>query len=705
MTSSPLNLRPLPTLLLASALVAISLGSVEPAHAQQRIKEMPGYDQYTEMAPKLRDAFVSGAVRVDWADDGESFTYEFGDKRYRYDVSEREATEIEAPAEEEGGGRRGPARGRQFEEYESPDGSMTAYYDDRNVWLRDADGSNVQQLTTDGSEKYRVKNGSASWVYGEELGQRTAMWWSPDSRKLAYFRFDESHVLDFYLQMDQTEIQSSLDIEAYPKAGTTNPVVDIYVHDIESGERTHLDVRDGQPLSDDVVGHYAYNVSWTPDGTELLVHRTNRRQNVMELAACSPEEGSCRVVVREEWPASWTDNRPEMQWLEDGQRFIWESERTGWRNYYLYDLRGGLVSTLTRRDAEVAGIVSVDEDADGQGAGALYYMARTGDNHMMVQLHRVRLDGTGDMRITDPSLNHSVQPSPDNEYFVDIAQAHDVPPETRLLDADGRVIDVIAESDVSGLEDLGKEPVEMFTFTSADGETELHGMLAKPSNFDPSKSYPMLVGVYSGPRTNGARETFSTGSTLTEFGFLVASLDARSAGGRGKEFLDAIYENLGVTEIDDLAAGVRHLRERDYVDGDNVGIYGTSYGGYASAMAILRHPDAFQAASAASAVTDWRHYDTIYTERYMYTPQANADGYDAGSAMTYADQLEGALMIYYGTADNNVHPNNSMQLIQALQEADKSFEVQVGPDRGHSGINTMRMMEFFIENLVLDAAE
>jgi dipeptidyl-peptidase-4 len=211
----------------------------------------------------------------------------------------------------------------------------------------------------------------------------------------------------------------------------------------------------------------------------------------------------------------------------------------------------------------------------------------------------------------------------------------------------------------------------------------------------------VLLSVYAGPATNGARETFVNPSAIAEYGFIVVSLDARSAAGRGKRFLDAIYLKLGVTEIDDLAAGVKSLWSRPYIDRTRVGIYGTSYGGYASAMAIVRYPEVFAAASAGSSVTDWRHYDTIYTERYMYTPQVNKTGYDAGSVMTYVNNLKGRLMIYYGTADNNVHPNNSMQLIQALQRAGKSFEVQVGPDAGHTALNTARMMEFFIENLVM----
>jgi dipeptidyl-peptidase-4 len=262
----------------------------------------------------------------------------------------------------------------------------------------------------------------------------------------------------------------------------------------------------------------------------------------------------------------------------------------------------------------------------------------------------------------------------------------------------------LLKSDTTKFDQLGLKRVELIKYKAADGVTDLHGLLHFPSSFDPNKKYPLLVSVYAGPATNGARETFTLPNALTEYGFLVATLDSRSAGGRGKRSLDTIYMKLGVVEIDDQAAGVKSLWSRAYVDRNRVGIFGTSYGGYASAMCLLRHPDVFQAASASSAVTSWYHYDTIYTERYMWIPQENKEGYEAGNAMNYADKLKGRLMIYYGTADNNVHPNNSMQLIQALLSKGKSFEVQVGPDAGHSGIRQDRMMEFFIENLVLNGA-
>jgi dipeptidyl-peptidase-4 len=551
-------------------------------------------------------------------------------------------------------------------------------------------------ITTDGSAERRIKYGTASWVYGEELDQVTAMWWSPRGDRIGYYRFDESGVPDYYLQLGQTGLQSVMDVEAYPKAGVPNPVVELFVYDLASRTSVRMDVRDGLPFSDSVVGHYVYSVGWSPDGDEITFNRTNRRQNVMEFTACSPTTGACRAVVREEWPTGWVENSPAMRYLADGKRFIWASERTGFRNLYLYDLSGKLLATLTQHPFEVASIVAVDEKA-----GAVWYLARSGDNHMKLQLHRVGLDGKGERRLTDPAFTHSVSLAPGGRYIVDVAQAHDRAPVTRLLDARGDVVAELAASDLTAFDSLGLEKVELFSFTAADGLTELHGLLHRPSDFDPARKYPLLVSVYAGPATNGARETFTLPSPLTEYGFLVATLDSRSAGGRGKRFLDAIYQKLGTVEVDDQAAGVRALARRPYVDATRVGVFGTSYGGYASAMALVRHPDVFFAASASSPVTDWRHYDTIYTERYMWTPQENTAGYDAGSVMTYADRLRGRLMLYYGTADNNVHPNNAMQLIAALQAAGKSFDVQVGPDRGHTAINQDRMMEFFIEHLVL----
>jgi dipeptidyl-peptidase 4 len=687
---------------LATLFALLATASVQ---SQDRLKTMPGYEQYSKMSREISGSVKSGNLSVKWLEGGKAFEYRKDGKTYRYDVATRNAAEASsssADSDSSGDGRMtrgqfgGPGRGRQFDTAASPDGKLKAVYRNRNLWLTDADGGNEIQVTQDGNEKDRIKNGTASWVYGEELFQRTAIWWSPDNKKVAYYRFDESKVPDYYLQLNQTKLQSTMDVEPYPKAGAPNPVAEVYVYDLASRQRTRMDVRDGKEFDDSVVGHYVYRVAWSQDGTELLCNRTNRRQNIMELIACSPETGKCRVIVREEWPASWTENSPAMQFLKDGERFIWTSERTGWRNLYLYHKSGKLLAILTSHASDVGNVVRVNEET-----GQLFYMARSGDNPMKLQLHRVGLDGKGDRRLTDPVFNHNVDVAPDGKHFVDVAQTHNSPPVTRLMDETGKTVTELAASDTTKFDQIGLKKVELFTFKAADGTTDLYGMLHKPSNFDPAKKYPLLVTVYAGPATNGARETFTTPNAITELGFLVASLDSRSAAGRGKKFLDAIYLKLGVPEIDDQAAGVKALAQRPYVDGMRVGIYGTSYGGYASALALLRHPDVFQAACASSPVTDYRLYDSIYTERYMWTPQENKEGYDAGSAMTYAEKLSGRLMLFYGTADNNVHPSNTLQLVSALQRAGKSFELQVGPDLGHSSIRMDRMLEFFIENLVL----
>jgi dipeptidyl-peptidase-4 len=684
---------------LAAVALALFIAGAALAVAQDRLKNYPGYDRYQKMSKEIQAAFKSGAVQARWAEDSLSFEFTRDGKNWKYDIRSRKLADLGPAAKPDakpGMRRGGPERGRQYTEALSPDKKLKAFYREHNLWLSGADGKNEAAVTTEGNAAARTKYGSASWVYGEELNQNTAMWWSPDGTKLAFYRFDESKVPDYFLQMDQTKLYTKADIEAYPKAGEPNPVADLYVYDLAAKKTVQVDVRDGKAFDNGVVGHYVYQVTWSPDGKELLFNRTNRRQNILEFAAADPATGKCRVIIREEWPTGWVENSPSLTWLKDNRRFIWASERTGFRNFYLYDIGGKLLATLTSHPFEVGAIVRLDEKA-----GLLFYTARDGANTMMMQLHRVGLDGKKDVRLTDPAFNHSVSLSPDGKHFIDIAQTHDTPPVSRLVDAKGKVVAELAKSDLSKYGELGLKKAELLKFKAADGVTDLFGVLQFPSNFDPAKKYPLLVSVYAGPGWNGARETFMTANPLCEYGFLVASFDFRGSSGRGKKAMDSIYLKLGVVEMDDQAAGVKSLYGRPYFDKGRVGVFGTSYGGYASALCLLRHPDVFTAASAHSAVTSWYQYDSIYTERYMWIPQENKEGYEAGNAMNFVKDLKGRMMIYYGTADNNVHPTNAMQLIAALQREGKSFEVQVGPDLGHTGLRQERMMEFFIENLVL----
>ncbi|HKS07441.1 MAG TPA: DPP IV N-terminal domain-containing protein [Gemmatimonadaceae bacterium] len=697
--------------LLAS--LSVSAFAQRGGQASDRLQAMPGYARYTEMAPKLGASIVSGAIQPTWAADSKTFEYNFTGRRFRFDVATAKATDI-GPATTAGGPGRGGfgggggrggcnvpvERGRQCPNALSPDGTKRAVYKDNNLWLGDAQGNNLVAITTEGNGAKRIKYGTGSWVYGEELGQVTAMWWSPDGTKLGYYRFDESPVRDYYLQMNQTQVHDSLDVEAYPKAGAGNPIVEMYIYDLNTKTSTKLDIRDGKPFENSVVGYYAYDVSWTADSKEMLVHRTNRRQQILEFVACDPATGKCRVVFREEWPTGWVENSPPKRWLADNKRFILNSERSGFANYYMYDVSGRLINPITKGAFEVIGISALNEQAN-----TMFYTARDGDNFMKTQLHRVKLDGTGDVRLTDPAFTHTATLSPDQKYFVDVYQKHNEPPATRVVDAtNGKVVAELTKSDLTQFEALKLRKAEMYTYLAADGKTQLHGMITFPSNFDPSRKYPTLISIYGGPASASNSENFRGPQPLAEYGFIIVSLNSRAVPGMGKRTLDALYLKLGQTEMDDFALGIKALWDRPYFDKNRVGMFGTSYGGYTSAMMIVRHPDVVQVASSMSPVTAWDHYDTIYTERYMWIPQENIEGYRLGSAMNYAANLKGRLMLYYGTADNNVHPNNMMQFIQALNRANKSFEVQVGPDQGHTALGQNRMMEFFIENLVMSQA-
>ena len=684
------------------------IGVVASASAQSRLREHPEWARYEKVRDQGGRALKSGAVAVTWIDGGKALTFEWDGRQKRCDLEKRAVEDlgpakVAAPAplaavdraREQREWRDRPDRGRQFPAVPSPDGAMVAWHQGRNLHVGATAGGEHRAVTTDADDRNRLRYGSASWTYGEEFFQKSAIWWSPEGRRLAFYRFDESRVPDFYLARDLTARHSTLEIEPYTKAGGPNPQVDVVVHDLDTRRSVTIDVRSGKPFADDVPGHYVFAVRWAPDGRELLFHRMDRRQKVLELCAADPASGSVRVVYHESWPASWVD--PEsatLHFLRDGRRFLRESERSGWRNLVRHDLAGGEPVAVTSHQQETAGIVRVDE-----AAGTIHYLARSGEHPAKLQLHRCRLDGSADVRLTDPARHHAVDIAPDGRHFVDVSQTHDEPPVTRVLDADGRVVADLAASDLKGWEPLGLRRVERFAFKAADGTTDLHGLLHHPPQFNAGRKWPLLVHVYAGPGTSGVRGTFMSPSPMTAPGFLVATFDARSAPGYGKKAMDAIYQRLGIAEVDDIAAGIRALAARSFVDPRRVGIHGTSYGGMVSAMAILRHPDVFQAACTSSGVMDFRNYDSIYTERYLGLPGEAAAAYDAASPLPLAPKLTGRLMIFFGTADNNVHLNNSLQLIKALQDTGRSFDVQVGPDAGHVSINQERLLEFFCDSL------
>jgi len=685
-----------PTLSVICTILTLSSNGQQPA---DKIDDMAKFDRYE----RLRRIISKSVDRNDfpkfkWSEGGNSFTYEIEKKRYSYDLEANASTKLEGKEEETKPFRRPPDRGRQFAVVYNSDKTLKAYTEDRNVYISKLNGTGLVPVTKDGNEKDRIKFGIASWVYGEELGVREAMWFSPDGKKLAFYGFNEKDVIDFYLTIDETKVQNKLDVEPYPKAGAPNPIVDLYIYDLESKQTTKVDAHWDTGVDPD-LGHYLYNVRWSPDGKELLFNRTNRRQCIMEFAAANPETGKCRVVIRESHTQSWTEPSPEMQWVEDEKgektKFLWLNYRNGYKNLSLVNFDGSGEKPITKHNFDVAGIARFNNKKK-----VIYYTARDGENPYRLQLHKVNLDGTAEKRLTNPKFSHSVQVNEDCSRIVDTYETVDIPPATDELDGDGKLVKNISKADASRFEKQGLKSVEMFSYTAADGKSTCYGYLMKPPSFDPKRKYPMIVTTYSGPESGTYSERFQVPNPACELGFLVASFDGRGTIARGQAFLDEIYGKLGVVEIDDQAAGVKFLAQRPYVDGKNVGIFGTSYGGYATIMCVLRHPEAFKAGVACSSVTAWENYDSIYTERYMNTPQLNPQGYLAGSAMTYAKDLQGHLLLFYGTLDNNVHPTNTHQLAAALNKAGKNYDMMVGPDMGHAQMNMNKIWSFFCEHLM-----
>ncbi len=681
----------------AVAIVVVAVTTIcASARGQDRLRTLPGYDRVQKISAELGSLVRGGDVGalhwhidrgyLDFTSKGEHLRFDFKTKSIAPAPTETEE-DAASPRNAQRPWRPPPRRGQQRDMEPSPDGAWVASSKGWNVHLESPDGEKHIDVTTHGTRKLRY--GTASWVYGEELDQDDAMWWSPDSTMLAFYEFDERAVKDFYLLGSLTELRPELLLEGYPKPGEPNPIAHLMVYHLADGTTTTIDV--GADTE-----QYIYNVQWTKAGDELLYFRTNRRQNELELIAADPHTGRTRLVHREVQD-TWQENRPTMQFLADGRRFIWETERNMVSQFELRSLDGSLIATLTPPEFDAVAIEKVDEEA-----GALYYMARSDEHPLNVHLHRVNLDGTGEKRLTQEPMRHRVQLSPDHTHFVTTYQSATSPPASALYTIEGERLATLAEADISRMESLGLEMPELFSFTAADGETELFGVLFKPSDFDPAKKYPLIVDVYGGPFFQTLRNTFRPVEPMCELGCLIAVLENRGTTGRGKKFESATYLKLGTEDIADQAAGVRALRERPYVDGNRVGIFGHSYGGYMSAMAVLRYPDVFHVAVAGAPVTDWRNYDTIYTERYMRTPQENAEGYDAGSCMTYVNQFRGRLLIMHGMADDNVHPTNAWQLIDAMQRAGKHIDMVFYPSRGHGlarGSEAVKW-EYLYDNLI-----
>ena len=580
-------------------------------------------------------------------------------------------------------------RGRAYPEEFSPDFKYTAYAKDFNLYLRNIERDREEALTTDGHEDLR--NAWPDWVYPEELGQYDVFWWSPNSDKIAYMQFDE-HPVKKYPIVHDASFDFYAEMESYPKAGANNPIVKFFIIDINSKKKVLIDTG----IETNV---YLYNGQWTNDGKEFTLKRMNRLQNMIELLAADPETGKTRVILTEEEPCYFNE-RNNLHFLSDGKRFLWTSEVFGWNEIYMYDMSGKLIKQLTNKKLPVGGIVEIDEV--NEWVYFTGYETRGCESH----LYRVKFDGSKFKKLTKGAGSHNVNVSPGGKYFVDNFSSWDNPGEVKLYSGDGKLVKELGKSVITDeLKNLKLVKPEHFTFKSADGKDDIDGILYKPADFDPNKKYPVIYSVYGGPGARMIRNSWNmTGADqrLAQLGFLILRTDHSGVSRRGKAFETKMYMKLGQVELADHAAAVKHISKRKYVDATRVGIYGHSYGGYMTCIALLKEPDVFHVGVAGAPVTDWRNYDSIYTERFMRRPQDNLEGYELGSCMKYASDLKGKLFIHHGATDDNVHPGNTIQLVYALLEAGKRFDMKIYPEQRH-GIRYSQYgqdrLDYFVRHL------
>ncbi|HJS47421.1 MAG TPA: S9 family peptidase [Gemmatimonadales bacterium] len=560
----------------------------------------------------------------------------------------------------------------------APGGAKVGYVREYNLWVEDLATGALLQLTTDGRRD--LINGTFDWVYEEELDLRDGWRWSPDGSHVAFWQLTVDSTRDFDLINNTDSLYSFIIPVQYPKVGEPNSAARVGVVADTGGAATWLD------LPGDPRNHYPARIWWSGDGRGLVVQQLNRKQNTMILFAASAARGAVRPIHNEQ-DRAWLEVVDDFEWLDNGRRFLWVSERTGWEHVYVERLDGGRPVAVTRGEFDVVSVAEVD--AKG---GWLYYIASPTDPTQRY-LWRARLDGSGRPERLSPagqSGTHAYNIAPGARYAVHTWSSFGVPPVTELVRLpDHKVVRPLAENAKlhAAVGRLARGPSE-FVRLDVGGGISLNAVLMKPPGFDPARKYPVLFYVYGGPGSSTVQDAWG-GSTwlwhalLAQHGVIVASVDNRGTGNRGAEFKKVVYGRLGVIETEDQAAAARVVGRLPGVDSGRMGIWGWSYGGFMTLNALFRHPDVYRMGMAVAPVTHWKYYDNIYTERYNGLITENQAGYDAGSPLTYADSLRGKLLLVHGTGDDNVHYQNSEALINRLVQAKKQFELMSYPNRNH----------------------
>jgi len=579
----------------------------------------------------------------------------------------------------------------------SPDGTKIAYAKENNLYVYDVASKKSTTITTDG-KKNAVINGITDWVYEEEFAFVRAFDWSKDSKKVAYIRFDESQVPEFSMSIFHKDLYPKIETFKYPKAGEKNSEVSLHIYDVAAAATKKVDLGKYNDF-------YIARMQWTNDANVLSAQVLNRHQDNLDLLFVDGNTAAAKVVLNEKDKA-YVDINDNLTFLKDNS-FIWTSEKDGFNHIYVYDKNGKLKNQVTKGNWEVVSYYGFDEKTK-----TIFYQS-TENGSINRDLYRIGLDGKNKVRLSSKEGTNKATLSPNFQYFINTYSSATQPTVYTLNDAKaGKEIQVIennqALADKLKAYDLPSK--EFIVLKTAKGN-ELNAWILKPKDFDPSKKYPVFMFQYSGPGSQQVANQWNNSNdywflSLTQQGYIVACVDGRGTGYKGADFKKVTQKELGKYEVEDQIDAAKVIGAYSYVDASRIGIFGWSYGGFMASNCIFQGNDVFKMAIAVAPVTNWRFYDSVYTERYMQTPQENASGYDQNSPINHVSKLKGKFLLIHGSGDDNVHVQNTMQMMEALIQANKQFDSQIYPDKDHGiyGGNTRvqlytKMTNFIKENL------
>ncbi len=578
----------------------------------------------------------------------------------------------------------------------SPQGDKIAFVRGNNLYYKNLKSGKEVQITNDGKEN-AVINGATDWVYEEEFSMSRAFEWAPDGEKIAFMRFDETDVKEWMMTAYTNQLYPELSSFKYPKAGEDNANVTCHIYNLKSNKTVLAKVGDKPDM-------YIPRIKWQ-NAENLVVFHMNRHQNELNLLTTNATTGATKTLLSEK-NEYYIDIHDHLTFLKNGTGFIWLSEQDGFNHVYLYGLNGKLIKQLTKGDYDVTSFYGVDEKN-----GMIYYQSAE-VSPMERHVYSTDLKAKKKFRLTTAAGTNAAQFSKTFDYFVNTHTSSNSPAVVSVLDRDGKELRSIEDNAAikATMAKYDIAPVEFFKFKTTE-DVSLNGWMVKPSNFDASKQYPVFMYVYGGPGSQTAQNSWGSFNYfwfqhLAQQGYIVVSVDNRGTGARGEQFKKMTYQQLGKYETIDQIEAAKWLGEQAYVDSDRIGIFGWSYGGYLSSLCLLKGNDVFKAAIAVAPVTNWKWYDTIYTERYMRTPGENENGYEDNSPTNFADRLKGNYLLIHGTGDDNVHAQNSFEMMNALIAANKQFDTYLYPNRNHGiygGVTRLhlynKMTNFILENL------